>query len=276
MQTATRGTSQGRNRNGAKVLLWLAALSVAMPAAVFAGTFPASALSEIKREQLPTEPAPSIPGEDAAPENSVPSPDPLETNPPAAEEPATQEPDIDEPGAAEPNEPPANGPAAPQADETDAPIPEILYDLTKLPEPVQRMRQLILDATKTGDLEKLRPLIGTGDDATQLSLGGLDGDPIAFLKEQSGDKDGQEILAIIENILNAGYVHIEPGTSEEIYAWPYFFAVPLEKLDPRQRVELFKIVTAGDYEEMKTYGVYNFYRLAITPEGKWVFFVAGD
>lgn len=264
MQTAMRGTLRNRSGSGARAPLWLTALCVAMPAVMFAGTFPASALSEIKREDLP---APSTP-DDASPENSVPSPDPIQTFPPAAEEPENAEPD-----AVEPAEPPANGNAASPA---DAPTPEILYDLTKLPEPVQRMRQLILDATATGDLEKLRPLIGTGDDATQLSLGGLDGDPIAFLKEQSGDQEGQEILAIIENILNSGYVHIEPGTNEEIYAWPYFFAVPLDALDPRQRVELFKIVTAGDYEEMKAYGVYNFYRLAITPEGKWVFFVAGD
>ena len=37
-----------------------------------------------------------------------------------------------------------------------------------------------------------------------------------------------------------------------MYVWPYFFAVPLDRLTPRQRVELFKIVTAGDYEDMKT------------------------
>src|SRR6185437_13390595 len=158
----------------------------------------------------------------------------------------------------------------------NTPLPEIIYDISKLPEPVQRMRQLILDVATSGDIEKLRTLVGTGDDATQLSVTGLEGDPIESLKELSGDKDGEEILAIIENVLNAGYVHLDPGTPEELYAWPYFFAMPLERLTPRQRVELFKIVTAGDYEDMKSDGAYNFYRLGITPEGKWAFFVAGD
>jgi hypothetical protein len=61
-----------------------------------------------------------------------------------------------------------------------------------------------------------------------------------------------------------------------MYVWPYFFAVPLDALTGRQRVELFKIVTAGDYEDMKNYGAYIFYRAGISPEGRWLFFVAGD
>ena len=43
-----------------------------------------------------------------------------------------------------------------------------------------------------------------------------------------------------------------------------------------QRVELFKIVKAGDFDDMKTYGTYIFYRVGITPDGRWSFFVAGD
>jgi hypothetical protein len=65
------------------------------------------------------------------------------------------------------------------------------------------------------------------------------------------------------------------AATEEIYVWPYFFVVPLEELDPRQRVELFKLVTAGDYEDMKAYGGYIFYRTGIMPDGRWAFFIAG-
>ena len=57
----------------------------------------------------------------------------------------------------------------------------------------------------------------------------------------------------------------DAGEPEELYVWPYFFAVPLDGLTPRQRVEMFRIVTAGDYEEMKSYGTYIFYRVGITP-----------
>ena len=36
----------------------------------------------------------------------------------------------------------------------------------------------------------------------------------------------------------------------------------------RQLVELFKLIYAGDYEDMKNEGNYLFYRVGITPKGK--------
>ncbi|TGV96445.1 hypothetical protein EN788_56905, partial [Mesorhizobium sp. M2D.F.Ca.ET.145.01.1.1] len=140
-------------------------------------------------------------------------------------------------------------------------LPEVVYDLGKLPEPVRRMHDLIIEACKSGDIEKLRPLIGKGDSMTQLSLADIDGDAIAFLKALSGAPDGQEILAILEEVLSAGYVRVDAGTPQELYVWPYFFALPLDKLDAKQRVELFKIVTAGDFDDMKQFGAYIFYRV---------------
>jgi hypothetical protein len=170
-----------------------------------------------------------------------------------------------------------NSPSAvhPRAD-PDEPPAEVIYDLGRLPEPVRRMHGLILEACKSGELEKLRPLIGTGETQTQLTLGDFEGDPITFIRELAGDDQGQEILAILQEILEAGYVHLDAGTPEELYVWPYFFALPLDKLTPPQRVELFRIVTAGDYEDMKVFGTYIFYRVGITPEGRWQFFVAGE
>ncbi|WP_274629459.1 hypothetical protein [Arvimicrobium flavum] len=234
-----------------------------------ASTTTAHSLSEIQREQIPpptTQPE-ATPGAD----ETVPLPDPINPATPSSEFPEDQAPAQEQtPGDQQ----------APDADnagsEADGPLPEIQYDLSTLPEPVQRTRSLILDAARSGDIEKLRPLIGLGDAQTQLSLGGIDGDPIKYLQELSGDEQGQEILAIIEEVLSAGYVHMEPGTANDFYVWPYFFAIPLDHLTAPQRVELFKIVTAGDYEDMKTYGAYIFYRVGITPDGKWSFFIAGD
>ena len=234
-----------------------AVLLIAVAATVSAG-LPAHALSEIKREELRP---PTTPHDTGNPEKSVPLPDGITT-------PAT--PDI-------------TGPEGPQdttepEDQVDpnAPLPEVNYDFSKLPQDVRRMHDLIIEACKTGDIENLRPLLGVGDDMTQLSLGDEDADPIDFLKTLSGDPDGQEILAIMEEVLSAGYVHLDAGTPEELYVWPYFFGIPLERLTSPQRVELFKIVTAGDYEDMKNFGSYIFYRVGITPEGRWAFFVAGE
>lgn len=256
-----------------RALLSLSALALSTSLILPLNATAALALSEIKREEIPapvTPPKPAAP--EAAPENSVPMPDPIQKQPAdgAEELPANQQ---GEPLDAAPGD--ATGPAAPHLD-NDGPLPEIVYDLSRLPEPVSRMRNLLVEAARTGDIEKLRPLIGTGADMPQLSFGDIEGDPIAFIKGLSGDGEGQEILAIMEEILNAGYVHLGEGTDEDLYVWPYFFGIPLDKLDPRQKVELFKIVTAGDFEDMKQYGAYVFYRLGITPEGRWAFFVAGD
>jgi hypothetical protein len=242
-----------------------AALGAAIPSIACLPTA-AYALSEIMREELPSPAQPSPGGDMSVPENAVPIPD-AAGSPPPPSQPAA-------PGEAEP-ESPNGGVTRPRVD-PDKPVPEVVYDLGKLPEPVRRMHDLIVEACKSGDIEKLRPLIGTGDSMTQLSLTDIDGDAIAFLKGLSGDPEGQEILAILEEVLDAGYVHVDVGKPEELYVWPYFFALPLDKLDAKQRVELFKIVTAGDFDDMKQFGAYIFYRVGITPAGQWNFFVAGD
>lgn len=237
----------------AGVLFGAALLLHASPAAALSEIKPEEGISEIRREILPP-PArnPELPSNSAADRAA---PDEGKGN--AGEEPGS---DGEETVAPEPT----------------APLPDVQYDLASLPEPVRRMQNLLVEAAKSGDIEQLRPLITAGRNGTQLTFGDDSGDPIAFLRGTSGDGEGHEILAILEEVLQAGFVHLDEGTSEELYVWPYFFGLPLEKLTPRQRVELFKIVTAGDYEDMKTYGAYIFYRVGITPDGVWAFFVAGD
>lgn len=161
------------------------------------------------------------------------------------------------------------------SDDADVSAP-IEYDVSKLPAPVAQMREKLIAAAKTGNIEELRPLLETGEDSTQVSLIELPEDPIALLKSVSGDGEGIEVLAILLDILNTGYVHLDVGKDSEIYVWPYFFAVPLDTLTHRQKVELLQIVTSGDYEQMKELDAYVFYRIGISPDGKWRFFITGD
>ncbi|MGS1096023.1 hypothetical protein ACVCNR_15715 [Aquamicrobium terrae] len=267
-----------RNSGGAGSLrlgVCVLALSIATATALTGMTAPAAALSEIKREELPSPSTPPAASTDDVSPGAVPLPDPIHTSQPPSGE--TESPEDEQPPAqVDPDTTPDGDSTARPHVSPDAPLPEIIYDLDKLPEPVRRMHGLILEASKSGDINRLKPLVGASDSGTQLSLTEIDGDPIEFLKGLSGDTEGQEILAIMEEVLSAGFVHLDAGTPQELYVWPYFFAVPLDKLDARQRVELFKIVTAGDYEDMQQFGAYIFYRLGITPEGRWAFFVAGD
>ncbi|TPW32011.1 hypothetical protein [Pararhizobium mangrovi] len=169
----------------------------------------------------------------------------------------------------------ADDAASPETKGTTAPI--ISHDLSQLPQPVRRMRELIVEAARTGDIEKLRPLLDKGRAATQLAISGRTGDPIAYLKGLSGDPDGREVLAIMLDILDAGYARMDVGNGEQTYVWPYFFAKPLKTLGPAQRVQLLRIVTAGDLDNMQeTTGGYDFFRLGITPDGRWSFFLAGN
>lgn len=160
--------------------------------------------------------------------------------------------------------------------EGEAPIPVIEYDVEKLPPPVKRLREQIIEAAKSGDVARLRPIFDANGEVPQLSFDQSGEDPIAFLKSLSGDTEGREILAVLLEVLEAGYVHVDVGTPEEMYVWPYFARYPVDKLTPPQIVELFTLIFAGDYEDMLTYGTYLSFRVGIAPNGVWKFFLAGD
>lgn len=153
--------------------------------------------------------------------------------------------------------------------------PEVRYDTDELPAPVRRLREQIIEAARTGDIEKLRPVFEANGGPPAIFSAGS-GDPIEDLRSLAGDAEGREILAILIEVLEAGYVHVDVGTPEEMYIWPYFARYPLDSMTGPQMVELFKILTAGDYEDMKIYDVYLFYRVGIDPRGIWRYFLAGD
>ena len=158
----------------------------------------------------------------------------------------------------------------------DEPVPEVRYGVNALPAPVRRIREQLIEAAKSGDVERLRPIFEANETPPIFSLADAPKDPVAFWKEQSGDGEGREVLAILLDILDAGYVHVDAGTAREMYIWPYFYRYPLGKLSPPQLVELFRIVTGYDFTEMQNYGGYMFYRIGIGPDGTWHFFVAGE
>jgi hypothetical protein len=152
-------------------------------------------------------------------------------------------------------------------------VPEIITDLSRLPAPVARTRERLLAAARTGDLQQLAALMS---DSTPIFSFTDDKDPIAFWKANYPDSDGIEVLSILTMILESGFVRVDQGTPQEMYVWPYFVRMSLAALTPQQKVELFRIVTGGDYKDMMKLGVYAFYRLGISPDGTWQLFVTGD
>ncbi len=183
-----------------------------------------------------------------------------------------------DPKAAAPETPASPAPAAPTpggaSERMSGPVPEIHKGEDGLPPLVAKMRRRLIDAAYSGDMERLRRAIQTNEMPPIFSINEI-GDPIDYLKNQSGDGQGLEILAILTDVLESSWTKINPGTPTEMYVWPAYAAMPLDKLTPEQMVEVYKILTSSDFEEMKNAGRYTFYSVGIGPDGTWHWFKLG-
>lgn len=175
---------------------------------------------------------------------------------------------------AEPAEPGAAPPAA-RPQNSDAALPQVHYGDADLPEPVRKTRAAILAVAKTGDISGLAPLLGDGA-TPMLSQTAPVGDPMTYLKEISGDPEGREVLAILADLLESGWVVVDQGTAQETYVWPYFAEIPVDRLTPPEIVELYRILTAADVDEMRAYGTWLFFRLTIAADGTWKTFLVPE
>ncbi|PIO98703.1 hypothetical protein [Pleomorphomonas carboxyditropha] len=167
------------------------------------------------------------------------------------------------------------GLATPPDEAASASLPEVRYDLSTLPPAVAAMREKIVAAARSGDETQMRAVIGLSSPPPLFSSTG-EGDPIDILKAASGDTAGLEVLAILLDVLDAGWVVKGDGTPQARYVWPYFAELPPDTLDRRQLVEVYRVLTAGDFEEMRAVGSYEFYRLEIAADGRWLLFMTGE
>jgi hypothetical protein len=154
-------------------------------------------------------------------------------------------------------------------------LPEIITNPGRLPGAVARTRERILAAARSGELLKLFAVMKEAPSLPVFSFSD-DSDPIGFWKANYPDSEGVEALSILINVLETPFVHVDVGTPQEIFLWPYFARIPLKTLNAAQRTELFRIITGADYKDMVEFGVYSFYRIGIAPDGTWQFFVSGD
>lgn len=146
---------------------------------------------------------------------------------------------------------------------------------SRLPPAVLRMRDRILAAARTGDLQTLLALMRANGGMPVFSHTQKE-DPTAFWKESYPDSEGIEVLSILISILETQPVRIDAGTPQEMYLWPYFARLPIKSLTPAQKVELFRVVTGSDYKAMLERGRYLFYQVGIGPDGTWRYFVASE
>ena len=168
--------------------------------------------------------------------------------------------------------PPGVGAAArPSAGERVA--PKVEYDPRMLPTPVRRLREQILEAAASGDIEQLRPIIEANGEPPVFSYNDIGEDSVEYLRSLSSDTEGREILAVLSEMLESGYVHYGEGTPDEMYVWPYFAEADLTELSPRQQVELYRLVPPKQAKAMIASGKYAGYRLGVAPNGIWHYFL---
>jgi hypothetical protein len=159
-----------------------------------------------------------------------------------------------------------------------SPAPEVRYGIDRLPAAVLDMREAILSAVKSGRIEELRHAWELNELKPDLGAPLEGGDPIEHWRRLSGDGEGREVLAILAEILDAGYVALPLGPDLEnnrIYVWPYFAEVAPASLTPAQEVELLRLVPPAALKEMRSAGKYTHWRIAIGADGTWHSFRSG-
>jgi hypothetical protein len=155
-----------------------------------------------------------------------------------------------------------------------AATPRISYGSDRLPGAVLDMREAILSAVRSGNIDALRHAYELNELKPDLGSGPVL-DPVAHWRQISGDDAGLEILAVLAGILDSGYVTLALGRdaeNAEVYVWPYFAEVPLDTLNPAQEVELLRLVPPAAVKQMKAAGRYSYWRIAIGADGTWHYF----
>ena len=127
----------------------------------------------------------------------------------------------------------------------------------------ERTNARLLAAAESGDYEKLRPLIPAKGFA--YSFGGdFAGGPIAYWKNVERSSD-QRPIAILASILKMPYT-----LNRGLYVWPFAYDKRKSELTAYERRLLGPL--AKSYVGQDYYG----WRAGIRPDGKWIFFIAGD
>jgi hypothetical protein len=137
-----------------------------------------------------------------------------------------------------------------------------------LPAAVEETRARLLEAANTGDYEALRELIP--ESGFKYTFGDtVAGGPIAYWQELERTTEPRPIEALA-TALQLPYV-----LARGYYVWPWAYALPSsDDLSPHERELLTPLGLPSElFPELA--GYYG-WRAGIAPDGRWVFFVAGD
>ncbi len=137
-----------------------------------------------------------------------------------------------------------------------------------LPPKVEAKRQAILKAARTRDYEKLA---SEASPNLEYSFGGgIEGGFAEYLR-LSEESEGESAFDIIPTILALPY-----GERDDLYSWPSFYTIEPSKWTEEDIRMMRTFLTEKQIEDFRQFGGYIYYRMGITSEGEWIFYLAGD
>jgi hypothetical protein len=161
-----------------------------------------------------------------------------------------------------------------------APVPaaeivsEASSDLARLPAPTLAMRERILAACATNDIEALRIPIDWNELRPLFERSGArpaGADPIEVLMSLSFDRKGRESLRLAREVLTQPFVQITRGPVT-LYEWPAFARRPAPPADEEASRALWSCVRFADLPRSNEEGRPHVTRLAIGADGVWHYF----
>ena len=156
------------------------------------------------------------------------------------------------------------------------PVKEIVEgpfaDAGLLPARVAAMREKILEACASGDIDKLRPAIERNE---VMPLFGRAGDrpknfatALDFLRARSFDGKGRETLLLLEAVFSAPFAKVTRGPHVG-YQGPAFALLPPETIDVEQRAAMLRCVSFADLARSSAGGAPVYHRGEIGEDGTW-------
>ncbi len=145
-------------------------------------------------------------------------------------------------------------------------------DMGLLPARVAAMRELILQACESGEIERLRPAIERNE---TLPLFGKSGDrprsfavAIEFLRNKSFDGKGRETLALLDAAANAPFATLTRGRSI-LYVWPALAVIDNPSPDEEARLLRLRCTAFADLVTASAANAPPVHRLEIGEDGTW-------
>lgn len=162
---------------------------------------------------------------------------------------------------------PAPAPRKPQ-EKVEGPF----SDTGLLPPRVDAMREKILEACTTGNIENLRPAIERNE---VMPLFGKAGDRpksfatvLEFLRQRSFDGKGRETLALLEAALTSDFAKVLRG-QHLTYVWPSLALLPLKEVDTETRLAMLRCIAFSDLAMVDGKSPPPFQRVEIGEDGTW-------